>query len=248
MKYYQKIIMNLVIVVLLVGCSQRENIEIPQGFLSKPGTVLMTQLGGLETPGYYKKGPQGLLDVAINESMGDDICARVKQIDATEIVNNNYYGRFGSAFEGKAFKVLKVKNAFTQKDFVTPENKDMQQAAYDMRFIKERYKANYALLLQPHEFGLTRSYYGFIPLGSPSGHASLSFYLVNLSDNSIVGQYKATLQEPSCDDWDTPPDYKGLIEASKNALVKSFNEAYTFFFKAQSQPPVSASAASSGTG
>jgi len=74
MKYYQKIFMGLIFVVFFVGCSQRENIKIPKSFMVKPGTVLMTQLGGLESSCYHKKGPQGILDVAINDSMGEDIC------------------------------------------------------------------------------------------------------------------------------------------------------------------------------
>jgi len=74
MKDYQKIFMGLIFVVFFVGSSQRENIEIPKSFMAKPGTVLMTQLGGLETSGYHKKGTQGILDVGINDSMGEAIC------------------------------------------------------------------------------------------------------------------------------------------------------------------------------
>lgn len=228
---YVNFINCLIVSVFLIGCSQRENIEIPKGFMNKSGTVMLTHLGGLEKPGYYKTGSQGLIDCLINESVGEGISERVQQIDTSKIVDNDYYSRFGEAFERKNFKVLKIKNAFTQKDFVKPENSDMTHAPYDMRFIKERYKADYALLLQPHLFGLTRKYYSLIPLGRPSGCASMSFYLVDLNDNSIIGQYKADLEEPSCEDWDTPPHYHGLVEASKNALIKSFKEAYSFFFK-----------------
>jgi len=116
-------------------------------------------------------------------------------------VNSNYYNRFRNVFEGKAFKVLKAKDAFIQKDLVTPENNDGQHTPYDMKFLKGRYRADYALLLYLHSHRLIRDYSGFTPLDRPSGHASLSFYLVNLSDNSIGRNTKLPYKNPLARTW-----------------------------------------------
>ncbi len=133
--------------------------------------------------------------------------------------------------EGKFFKVKELKNIIKKGNLQSSPVNDVKYAPYDFRFLKNESGADYALVLDPRAFGLSRSYYGFVPTSPPAGYANMSVYLVNLSDNSIVGEYGTIIQEETYGEWDTPPEYKGLVAATKNVLSKVLNDAYGFFFQ-----------------
>ncbi len=111
------------------------------------------------------------------------------------------------------------------------EQKEDKSAPYDFRFLKDKNLAHYALIIDPHTFGVQREYYGFIPISSPKGYANLSIYLINLKDNSIIGEYRASVVEKVEGERDSPPDYTAVVNASKNALAKALSDAYIFFFQ-----------------
>jgi hypothetical protein len=229
MKNFQVFVICLFVAGLVSACSTRENVKIPQTFISKPATLVMTHLSGLEKPGYYKAGRQGLADYAISQLMTMDMREKIEEIDAGMIMEDYYYKRFGGTFESKSFKVEMVKDPIKKEHLTSFQNDDLKYAPYDFRFLKNKSAADYAIIVEPHAFGVQRPYYGFIPTGKPMGYANLSIYLVNLSDNSIVGEYRTSIEEQVHGEWDAPPDYSALVNATKNALAKALSDAYVFF-------------------
>lgn len=231
MKYYHKIINCLFLTFLITGCTSRENLQISQNFFSKSNTILITQLSGLEEPHFYKEGPQGVADFVINEAMTESLQERVKAIKANDTLDEYYYKRFGNLLEARYLKLKEIKNPIAKKSLQDSPIDDDKYAPYDFRFLRDKYKVDYALVLDPRAFGVTRAYYGFIPISEPKGYADLSIYLINLSDNSIVGEYKASIKEQVLGEWDTPPNYVEVVTTAKAALAKALSDASIFFFR-----------------
>lgn len=231
MLYYRKIIVLVGITILLSACAtNREHVVIPPAFLANPKTLAIVQLSGLEKPGYYKIGQQGIFDVLINEAMATSAQEKIEKMDATPIVKEYYYKRFSHIFASQSFEVKEDPTPLNKESLTPPPIKNLKYAPYDFRFLQGRYNVEYALILDPISFGVERSYHGFFPTDAPKGFARVSFYLVNLSNNSIVAECHTAEQDIVKGEWDTPPEYSNLIKSIKAALAKAISGAYIFFF------------------
>ncbi len=226
-----KILSCLSLVVLLAGCgTHRENMNIHPVCLSKPSTVVITQIEGLDKPYFYKVGNQGLIDAVVNEAVTSSVCNKIESIDAKPVVDAHYYKPFEAVFAGQSFKVTNVSEPLIRQELLPHAVDEARFAPFDFRPLKSRYGADYALILHPRLFGTERSYYGFIPTSKPKGLANLAVYLVKLEDNTLVGYYNTNVYVPAQGDWDTPPEYLALTDASKNALTKALNDAHAYLF------------------
>lgn len=228
---YQRIVNCLCLMVLLSGCAtKRENMKIPQAVLEKPTAIVITQISGLEEPTYYKSGSQGLLDLAVNDLITDSMQDKIKEIDAASVTENQYYQPMGKNFDDRSFKVTRITAPLDREKLRPAPVDEAQYAPYDFRFLKNKHGVEWALILDPHAFGVERSYYSIVPTGAPTGFANISVYLVNLKDNSIAGLYKASVNEAVEGEWDAPPEYLVLTAASKKALGKALHNAHTHLF------------------
>lgn len=172
-----------------------------------------------------------MADIVINRLIAEDMNEKIQTIDAKAVVEDEYYKAYGMSFENASFKVIKDNAPINKKNLVVFDtDSDAHYAPYDFRFLKAQKGATHALIMDPHSFGVIRPYYGFIPTGDPKGYAELSIYLVNLTDNRIVGEYKATVKNTVHGDWDMPPDYVALINSTKAALSNALSEARLFLF------------------
>lgn len=232
MKFFQKYISFVFAATFLVSCAtKRENLEINNAFFSQPSTVVIAQISGLDKPEYYKTGNQGLLEFAICEAVGNSISKKIHEIKASPIVEEYYYNAFRKAFESKGYKPIIATSALDREELKRFAQNEEKYAVYDLISLKNQYKANYAMILAPHAFGAKRSYYSFVPTSAPCGYAEVKFYLVNLTDNSIVGHYNGSMEMPVVGEWDNPPEYPELVRASQDSLIKVIKNAYAYFFK-----------------
>ncbi len=231
MKRYQKLINSFVFAVLFSGCAtKRENVSPPNSFFTKKSTITVAQISGLK-PCYAMYGEQGLLGCIVNENMSRELAKKVEKIDPKPIVDEYYYKRYEKTLMDKGFKVVSNKNPINEKELQRIESDDGKLAPYDFKPLKRKYNTEYALILVSEGFGVFREYRSMFPVSEPMGFADLRMYLINLSDNSIVSEYKSTIKQPVEDEWDTPPDYASVVQTAKDALSKSFNKAHTFLFK-----------------
>ena len=214
----------------LVGCAGRQDMEISKDVLNKPSSIVIAQIEGLETRGFYKEGGQGIVDVLISEAMTSSVTEGLKKIESTEIVEEHYFKPFEIAFLNKSFTVNKLSEKLKRDSLCKYEGDHEKCATLDFRLLKDKHNAEFALVLDPKLFGTIRNYYGFIPTGAPKGYADLTVYLVRLEDNTILGHYNANVRVDIKGDWDTPPDYTELVKASKAALTTALNNAYSHFF------------------
>lgn len=232
MKNIKSIYSTLILGILIVGCSNnRNNVEISPTHFNKPSTIALAQISGLEKPYFLKTGNQGILDFAINEVITDSVSYKVSQIDAKPIVFEHYYQPFQRSFTLKSFNVTQVPNVLVKDQLKKPPLTGDQYAPYDFRFLKTQYGVDYALVLEPRAFGTIRSYYGVIPTSAPSGYSDIKIYLIKLIDNTIAGYYNSKIDVAVKGDWDVPPDYTALVNASKESLIQALKNAQAYFFK-----------------
>lgn len=105
------------LVILLSGCTtQRQNSKIHPLCMAEPSSIVITQVSGLEKPGLYKTGNQGLLDLAISNIVTSSVSEKIESIDARPIVERNYYGPFENVFANQSFKVIKDNTPMSRRN------------------------------------------------------------------------------------------------------------------------------------
>lgn len=111
------------------------------------------------------------------------------------------------------------------------DSKNIHLAPYDLTFLqnKDKNKYQYALILEPIVYGITRPYYGFIPTGCPNGMAHFMVYFVDLSDNTLLAYFAFSPAKKVY----PMKGYSGhsaceITNAAKLALQESLLEAHAF--------------------
>ena len=215
----------------MVGCANKfENIELCDSVLKKPSSVVIIQ-NNTPVPQFHKTGGQGLLDVAINNMMTNSAAERVAEIDTQAVINERYIKPFAAAFRNKSFSVSQHLEPLDFTKLSAYQGDCDTCAALDFTAINRGTgNAEMALVLETHAVGVIRDYYGFIPTSSPQGYAKVTVYLVCLKDNSVLGRYHVEAKANVDGNWDTPPDYIELAEASRVALASALDRSYMHFF------------------
>tara|TARA_R110002050_G_scaffold847_2_gene5894 strand:- start:12465 stop:13202 length:738 start_codon:yes stop_codon:yes gene_type:complete len=226
---FQKSISFLLVLCLLSSCAdKRDNLKIDDSVFTKPSTVVITQIYGLERPAYYTDpGNSGLIGAFLADIIqNDDAAQEVREINSSSIVEKYYYNAFKKGFENKNFNVRISETSFKKRKLIG-KNRDAKKAPWDFKFLKTLHNAQYALVLSPQYFGV-HAYTGLWV--DPRAETRLNLYLVNLDDNTLVGCYNAYITSP-VSNWKTPPDYDTLTTAVKNSLIMALRNALAFFFE-----------------
>jgi hypothetical protein len=103
----------------------------------------------------------------------------------------------------------------------------------DLRTLAEKESIDLLLLLSVNRFGTIRSYYGFVPLGSPQGLCQDSGRLIDLRTNQLMWRTTAAEKDsmvPAAGAWDQPPDYPNLTAAIQNAIANAQSFLFNDFF------------------
>lgn len=231
MIFFKNILTILFLSFILVGCSStKQNMEVCGNVFNKPSSLVIAQIDGLENAQFHIEGGQGLIDIIINEAVTDKLVQALKKIDTKLIIEEHYYKSFEKKFLDRSFRVIKINDKIQKKSLIEYADNSNENAHFDFRWMKDKYNADYALILEPQKFGIVRTYFGFIPTSVPTGCARLSVYLISLKDNKILGHYNADENMIVRDEWDTPPDYIRLQKACKSVLVNALHSSYINLF------------------
>ncbi|MEI8321170.1 MAG: hypothetical protein WCG05_04080 [Alphaproteobacteria bacterium] len=228
LKSYTKFLSVLLLLGVTNCATKRDPIPFNGLCFEKPSAVVIAEISGFDKAKYFKEGDQGFLDVLINDFFASSLNKRLERIDAKPIMNERFYEFFAKRFQENNFKVIKCPHPLNRKDLSSIDKANY--APYDFMFLREKYEAEYALIVEPKSFGLTRNYYGFIPTSAPYGHVSLLVYLVRLEDNSLEAYYMGAFNGAVNGDWDTPPEYAGLMTAVEDTLKTALNGSHQHFF------------------
>jgi len=218
---------------LATGCATVvPNISAGQKFWSDKQHAIGVAVIKLPAAGAHKSGSQGLLDIAINNSMASDLETHLSQQDVTKI--ENLADKIASYLQEKGFEVKRI------SDQVDPEAFPEQEASgggkhYSLRdysSLKEQHGIEKLVLLSINQIGTIRSYYGFIPTSSPAGYASLNGQVINLTTAELEWNQNAVQQTPSAEsEWDVPPDFPGLTQAMEMAFDNSRQVIFNNFIQ-----------------
>lgn len=225
MRFKWSLLMGLV---LLSGCvTKRENQPFSAACLKEKKTVVIAQISGFQNTHYLKAGVQGVLDVLINNILGKSIEKKLKTLNSKSLIKSDYYKRFSQYFSRKNINVVQYFKPIETDLFKRDLRNEAKHAPRDLAFLKEKFKADYALVLDPIAFGIIREYYSFVPLGRPQGYISLFVYMIDLSTNHLEGYFESKVFVPVTGNWDAD-DYSELFEASKTALRRSLLNSYNY--------------------
>ncbi len=228
---FKNLFIYLALSILVSGCSTtRQNFQVNKDFFNTPTTIVVLQTTGLEEPQFIKTGAQGILEQAINSAVTAKPKNKLKEIDTQTIVDTHYYKTSEQLLKCYSFNVIKNSELLKKEKLAKPPVDGVQYAPYDFRSLKMQYGANYALILEPKIFGVTRHYYSVMPMGRPRGYASLNLYMVNLEDNSLAGYYTTEVHTDIDGNWDSPPEYNELTTASENSLIKALDQGHKYLF------------------
>jgi len=221
-------------IAVLAGCvTVVPNFSARPVFWERKQAVIGVAVAELPKPTAYKGGSQGLLDIAINNANAGSLETHLGSLDISKVANIS--DRIVEYLTVKGFKVKQIKDPIKiselkelEKD--TANAADNPRSSHDFTPLKAKYGIDKLVLITVTQVGTVRNYYGFIPLGAPSGITSMSGKAINLTDNSLEWNQVTTQTVPSADpEWDQPPEYPGLTKSVFVALDRTRDSLYNLF-------------------
>lgn len=190
-------------------------------FWSQTGQSVVVALTQLPETAAHKVGAQGLLDIAINNAMADDLSNALKTITL-----DDSYGQARSEVV-KRLQERGITSSFTEKmidvaslpDFGGAD-KSGAYAAKDFRSLKEDLGADRLLLFTVIAVGTQRSYYGFVPTSRPVAVLSARGEMIDLHTNEVLWRDVTLNTAPIADPWDEPPEFQNVKAAVQGVIVE----------------------------
>jgi hypothetical protein len=229
-----KKIRNIILIafgtLILTSCaSPRKNIFMPTEMLDKPNKIIIGHLEAPANASFIRQGQAGLLDEVVIAAAMNKMKTRLAQTNSNDYIQNLYYDKYKDFFLKHNFEVKVMQAPLTRKKLFSPPKKGLEYAVYDYTPLKTLHNVDYALILDLQRFGVVRDYYGFIPTSKPFTNSIVNIALVNLADNTIIGEYNGNVIENIQGNWDAPPEFHALIQALQASLTHALQESYVIF-------------------
>ncbi|TAK72072.1 MAG: hypothetical protein EPO11_10490 [Gammaproteobacteria bacterium] len=201
--------------IFLAGCASERNIQLSDNFWQNKQQKIAVATTKAPTPQFYRVGQQGLLDVAINNSMNKDLDKRLERIDL------DWYQQLPVSFSDQ----LKKRNIYAKSylNQLDPDDDNYQRIAAQIDSDK-------ILVIKLEEIGAKREYFGFIPKGAPEAVCEMTGELIDVKNNQVLWRYKTTAELPVKGNWDQPPNYPNLTNALQLAVNSARQELVDSFF------------------
>jgi formylglycine-generating enzyme required for sulfatase activity len=227
--------------VLATGCAPTR-IGLRSDFWQERQIRVGVALAARPVAGTHKVGSQGLLDMAINAGMAADLNAHLQTLDVSDF--EKIRDRFATELSNRGMNVVVLTGA-VDPDKYPPRAEEAPKIenAYvrDLTALRTEQKLDAILLLQVRRYGTIRSYYGFIPLGAPSGFFEAKGQLIDLRTGAMLWQAQMTEQQatvPAMGEWDQPPAYPNLTAAIRVAISNGSQFLWNAFFTPEGAPSV----------
>ena len=173
----------------------------------------------LPVPSAMRTGSQGLLDIAVNSAMSDDLSKHLATLELKDFQRSAV--KLQQYLTDKGFADVRVVNDVDLSklpEFNAPDGGSQSFAKRDFRTLANEFNTKRLIILAAGPVGTTRAYYGFVPLGAPSVTFWAHADLIDLSNNTLQW-HKAFVNTRAVDgDWDQAPDFPNLTNAFYQSL------------------------------
>lgn len=228
MRLFLKLFAFSIVAVLLSGCASQQMIPMDSSYWEKKDKKVGVVLSDMPTPTGHKGGNQGLLDLAINEGIGNKLDNHIESLSLSDFdeaaqVIVSHLKRQGI----DAIFIEKRINIHNLSDVAKPES---GFAKKDFGHLKVEYDIDQLLIIEVKSAGTYRTYYGFIPTSDPQGYMTTNGRLVDLNDNKLLWYIDDKQLVPVVGPWDQPeeswPNLTNAIfkavENAKTSVIQSF--------------------------
>jgi hypothetical protein len=217
---------------LLSACALNPAVQMKKEFWSQTDRSVVVALANLPEAMPHKEGPQGLLDIAINNAMADELTKALKTITLTDSYGQTRSEVVKRMQENgmKASLHEKTIDADALTDFRS-EDKSRVYARKDFRSLKaELDGADRLLLFTVVAVGTQRSYYGFIPTSRPTAVLEARGEIIDLQTNELLWR-QTTKDSAAIDDpWDEPPEFRNVYAAVQKVILAARNSMVDLLF------------------
>lgn len=233
MQFIKTSILVSILLALSACATITPNFAVKQNFWSDRNQTVGVIIGDMPKPMAHKSGSQGLLDIAINNANAGDLEAHLAKLDISKI--KNVKKKIAAYLKGKGLRVKLINEQVNIESLPEFEakNDDSKKQYFgnrDYRTLKSKFGVDKLIVINVVRIGTIRNYYGFIPMGDPSGISHVAGYIVNLDNNQLEWKQVVTQTVPNPDtNWDTPPNFDGLTKAMYLAFDQSSNMLFNHF-------------------
>lgn len=201
----------------LAGCATQGPVQLDRSYWEHKPQSVGVVIAVMPPAATLKMGNQGLLDVAINDAMADQLTKHLRSLSMDQFRES---GQVIATFFTKQEVAAKVIPADLDLKALPKVQQEMDGfATRDYTGLKAKYGVDQLVVLEVQAAGTIRNYYGFIPTGAPQGYFSCRGSLIDLSNNKLlwtaVGVQTVPIEKP----WDQPSDsYPNVTTAFYRAL------------------------------
>ncbi len=211
-------------IILLSGCANKQpNVPMEKTFWSQKEERIGIGMNRAPTPGYYKVGAQGLLDMAINSAVTSELGEAVKSWNSPDIAM--LANEIKEDLEDKGYhNVSIISQSLKHDDFKPFDGYKEGYSDIDLSPLKSRYNIDKLVLLTIGSSGISRSYYGFIPTSDPAVFVNYGGSVIDLDDNRYIYFKHGVSHQAIEGEWDQPPEFSNLKAAYNSAVEKALNQ------------------------
>ena len=235
--FFKRLFALLLFVLTVSGCASTSPVLMEPSILDEPDASFLIVTTQYTPSGkMFRKGAQGLLDIAINSAV-------------TAPVSNFLATKNGAEFDAMVDKIeqeLERRNIAVSRydrpiDYsALPKRKTVKgEFNKDLSSIFSQTDAKYVLFLRLVGYGAERAYFGFLPASSPEGVVYLDGAIVDRSSNLQWAINESTSLTPRFikavdGKWNEPPNYPSLDQALTDSWQKAEDGVITDIFGAAS--------------
>jgi len=223
------------LLLLLSACATTSpTVPMKTEFWSQTDRSISVVIAKLPPTRAHRAGPQGLLDIAINETLADELGKALESITL-----NDSYGQARSEVV-KRMQERGLKASFTDtivdvdklEIFQAPDQSRVY-AREDFRPLKATVGSDRLLVFRVTQVGTLRSYYGFVPISRPNAVLNARGEMIDLTTNEVLWRDTTSHTAATADPWDQPPEFtnvhaavqKVIEDARREMVDKLFNSA-----------------------
>lgn len=222
-----KLLRNLVMSVALlhvVGCATQQNVAIDKGYWQNKNQKVGIVVTKLPTPTGVKMGNQGLLDVAINEAVGNPLDKHLESLNLDGF--NELREQISMLYEAKGIEAVLIEDQPVHRE-LPDTDKGVGFAEKDLGALAKKHGVDQVLLVNVQAAGTIRSYYGFIPTSDPAGYCLAEASLIDAKSHKLLWRFKSEQKIAVAGEWDQPDaKFPNITTSFYKAVDMSTSQIY----------------------